>query len=182
LAGAEGLYLSIGGVRDDGVVICVSDRRHRPKELQDGETCLYNEGEKQSTITLKQDGSIEVSAHTDGDTPSRVSMRADGEIEIFSALDDPSSVLLKNDGAVEITAGAGGNVSKVLMKADGAVEIQAAGSVLIGEGAAEPMVLGNALKAWLEAHTHPTAMGPSGPPIEAATLADTLSVLHAVDE
>lgn len=42
-SGAEGVYLSIGGDRDHGVVICVDDRRYRLKSLQPGETALYDD-------------------------------------------------------------------------------------------------------------------------------------------
>lgn len=42
-ADAEVLYLSIGGNRSAGVVVCVSDRRHRPTGLAEGDVCLYTE-------------------------------------------------------------------------------------------------------------------------------------------
>lgn len=62
IQGAEGLFVTVSGVRDDGVMICVSDRRYRPKGLQGGETALYNDApaSTQSKIILKLDGSIEV--------------------------------------------------------------------------------------------------------------------------
>jgi len=62
LPGAEGLFVTVSGVRDDGVMICVSDRNYRPKGLQAGETALYNDAPAitQSKILLKLDGSIEV--------------------------------------------------------------------------------------------------------------------------
>jgi phage gp45-like len=62
LPGAEGLFVTVSGVRDDGVMICVSDRRYRPRGLQPGETALYNDAPAitQSKILLKLDGSIEV--------------------------------------------------------------------------------------------------------------------------
>ena len=44
-----------------------------------------------------------------------------------------------------------------------------------GSVATELTVLGETLKAWLETHTHPTGVGPSGPPIEAGTLGTCLS-------
>lgn len=53
--------------------------------------------------------------------------------------------------------------------------------VILGATAAtEPLVLGNQLKTWLDAHTHPTPMGPSGPP--AAPLPPAaLSTKHKAD-
>lgn len=37
--------------------------------------------------------------------------------------------------------------------------------IQLGEGTTEPMVLGNKFKTIYDAHTHSTAMGPSGPPV-----------------
>jgi phage gp45-like len=41
LAGAEGVYLSVGGNRDHGIVVAVQDRRYRPTTLADGEVALH---------------------------------------------------------------------------------------------------------------------------------------------
>ncbi|HYJ79562.1 MAG TPA: phage baseplate assembly protein V, partial [Longimicrobiaceae bacterium] len=38
-------------------------------------------------------------------------------------------------------------------------------TVSLGEGASEPALLGTAFASVFDAHTHPTALGPSGPPI-----------------
>ena len=38
-------------------------------------------------------------------------------------------------------------------------------TVQLGEGAMEPAILGRTFAAIFDAHTHPTAMGPSGPPL-----------------
>lgn len=47
LAGAEALAAFLGGDRSHGVVVCVADRRYRPKGLQAGEVCLYtHEGDE----------------------------------------------------------------------------------------------------------------------------------------
>ena len=59
------------------------------------------------------------------------------------------------------------------------IHITPDGAVLIGgDLALEPMVLGTALKTWLSAMTVPTAMGPSGTPINAPNLTTILSELH----
>lgn len=43
--------------------------------------------------------------------------------------------------------------------------------IRIGSGSANnPAVLFNEMKAWLETHTHPTGVGPSGAPLQAGTL------------
>jgi hypothetical protein len=41
-----------------------------------------------------------------------------------------------------------------------------AGAVELGDAADTPVVRGDDWKAWAEAHTHPTGVGPSGPPTE----------------
>lgn len=83
LTGAEGIFLSIGGVRDDGVIICISDRRHRPKDLEDGETCLYNEGDNQARVWCKKDGSIALLA---GAGDGAITLTKDKKIEITGDL------------------------------------------------------------------------------------------------
>lgn len=124
LPGSEGVYLTVGGVRDDGVLICVSDRRYRPKGLAAGETALYN------------------------DAPAITQ----------------SKILLKADGSIEVMPAAGKGV------------------LVGGSTAAQAQVLGNVLTAWLSAHTHPTAMGPSGPPVESPTVQAALSAVHKIDQ
>lgn len=60
LPGAEGVVLFLGGNRDHGVVVSVEDRRSRPKGLGAGETAVYHAGGNGTTITLLNDGSIEL--------------------------------------------------------------------------------------------------------------------------
>lgn len=62
LPGAEGVYLSLGGTRDHGVLICVDDRRYRPKGLQGGEAAMYNH--LGDIIHIKADRSIGIIAAT----------------------------------------------------------------------------------------------------------------------
>ncbi len=59
IAGAEGLFLTVSGSRDDGVVICVSERSGRPRGLISGETALYSTGALPNQIVIKADGTIE---------------------------------------------------------------------------------------------------------------------------
>lgn len=125
LASAEGLFVSQSGVRDDGVWICISDRRYRPKDIEDGDTIIYNEGERQSTIWFQKKGAIEISARTGGGEPSRVSMRESGEIELFAALGgNPTTLLLKEDGSVKLTAGGGGNKSEATFGMDSSITLK----------------------------------------------------------
>lgn len=62
LAGAEGIALFIGGVRDHGIVIAVDDRRYRLRNLEDGEVAMYtDEGD---SIVIKRGGIVQVNATT----------------------------------------------------------------------------------------------------------------------
>lgn len=56
LAGAEGVYLSLNGSRDHGVVISVDDRRYRLAGLAGGEVAIYDDqGQK---VHLKRSGMV----------------------------------------------------------------------------------------------------------------------------
>jgi phage baseplate assembly protein V len=43
LSGAEGLFLAVGANRSHGIVACVTDRRHRPLNMGEGDVCLYTD-------------------------------------------------------------------------------------------------------------------------------------------
>lgn len=63
LPGAEGVYLSLGGDRDHGIVIAEDDRRYRIKSLESGEIALYTWKDQEPhahRIIFRNDGSIEV--------------------------------------------------------------------------------------------------------------------------
>lgn len=55
-AGAEVLFLSVGGNRSHGIVARVLDRRYRPLDMDEGDVCLYNRnGER---VYLEDSGDI----------------------------------------------------------------------------------------------------------------------------
>lgn len=58
LSGAEGVFLSVGGSRDHGIVIAIDDRRYRLKGLQPGEVALYDD--QGQMIKLKRGKAIEI--------------------------------------------------------------------------------------------------------------------------
>jgi phage baseplate assembly protein V len=65
LAGAEGLFLSVGGNRGDGVVLCASNRRYRPKNLAAGETAIYNaSATTQTVVKIDANGNVAVTLAT----------------------------------------------------------------------------------------------------------------------
>lgn len=62
LADAEAIALAVGGSRSHIVVLAVDDRRYRRKDLQPGETCIYNQhGDR---VHIREDGTIDVVAST----------------------------------------------------------------------------------------------------------------------
>jgi hypothetical protein len=76
--------------------------------------------------------------------------------------------LLFNDKTGEIIVkGAKGGV--ITLKADGSIVLSS--PTLIGDGATELMILGNAFMTLYNAHIHPTGVGPSGPPTAPMTTA-----------
>ena len=77
----------------------------------------------------------------------------------------------------------GGTVLYAEIGSNAPVELKPDGTagVLIGNDPQQAMVLGDALKSWLESHTHLTAMGPSGVPVTASALGATLSTKHKLD-
>ena len=61
--GADALVLSVGGIRQHPVIL-IDDRRHRMKDLEEGEVALYTDNDDQH-ILLKADGSMELKAGGD---------------------------------------------------------------------------------------------------------------------
>lgn len=60
LPGAEGVFVSVNGSREHGVIIAVDDRRYRLKSLAPGEVALYtDEGDK---IHFKRGQKIEITS------------------------------------------------------------------------------------------------------------------------
>lgn len=62
--GAECVAVFIGGNRDHGLVIAIDDRRHRVRELAEGEVCLYTDEDADGghRIILRRDRKIEILA------------------------------------------------------------------------------------------------------------------------
>lgn len=68
--------------------------------------------------------------------------------------------------------------STMVFKANGDIVLKS--PVKIGEGATELLILGNAFMTLYNAHTHPTGVGPSGPPAVAMTTAQLSQEGNAV--
>lgn len=57
-ADSEAVIAFLNGNRDQGIVLCVHDRRYRPTDLSEGESRMYTKSSNK--ITLKANGSIEI--------------------------------------------------------------------------------------------------------------------------
>ncbi len=87
---------------------------------------------------------------------------------------DIKYIKLKNGVAIAINS----NKEEISITNGGAeIFINSTGEIHIkGDGSSiEFTVLGETLKNWLSTHTHPTGVGPSGPPVEVANLTTCLS-------
>lgn len=129
-------------------------------------TILHKGGAK---FTVDKDGSVLMSSQKN----AFLFMNAKAE-ETTLADSSGAFLTLKSDGAV-VSAKDG----TIVQVKDGVVQILASktvtlsaqdivlksGSVSLGEGASQPAVLGTDLMNIFLAHTHATALGPSGPPI-----------------
>lgn len=114
-----------------------------------------------ATLTMDEKGSVVV-ANKEG---SHIFLNAeDGEATFVDQhgnnvrLGDSGITVTNKDGALVDLAG-----SSVQVVAKN-VHVRSE-TVSLGEGAMEPAILGMAFAAMYDAHVHPTAWGPSGPPI-----------------
>lgn len=104
-----------------------------------------------------------------------------GDEKVILATKDRRWQIEVANGEVVLRAMGEGAPAYVHLKPDGTAIIKSS-AVRIGDAAGvQPVVLGTFLKACLDALTVPTAMGPSGTPINAATFSTFLSANHKVD-
>lgn len=104
-----------------------------------------------------------------------------GDEKVVIATKDRRFQIEVADGEVVVTAMGANSPAYIKLKPDGTAVIKSS-AVRIGvEGASQDMVLGDTLKSVLEALTVPTAMGPSGTPINAGTFSTFLSTKHKLD-
>ncbi|GAA2365525.1 phage baseplate assembly protein V [Streptomyces cuspidosporus] len=113
------------------------------------------EGRDQKTIRTRHGHEVVLD-----DTRSKAAVRITSAAGHVVELDDEGK-------AIRITAAEGGGVT---VTAQGEITLKApkvtvdSPSIDLGGGATEPLVLGNALLQAFNAHTHPSAAGPTGPP------------------
>jgi uncharacterized protein involved in type VI secretion and phage assembly len=75
-------------------------------------------------------------------------------------------ISLDDEGGVVVVAEAAG--AEIRITAQGEVTIKA-DTIKLGDGAGQKLVLGDAFKTLFNSHTHPTGVGPSGPPVQPMT-------------
>ncbi|NIR59231.1 MAG: phage tail protein [Gammaproteobacteria bacterium] len=129
----------------------------------EGEESITLRHKDGATVTLDADGSV-VIANKEG---SHVYLNAaDQEATV---VDQHGNNLRLGEAGVTVTNSDGSLVDL----AGTAVQVVAKNvhirseTVSLGEGAMEPAILGTTFAAIFDAHVHPTAMGPSGPPVPA---------------
>ncbi|MEM1032350.1 MAG: phage baseplate assembly protein V [Myxococcota bacterium] len=77
-------------------------------------------------------------------------------------------IVLDDEGEVVIFAH-GGDQAAIRLTKDGEVVVEAEKILLGGDGASKSLVLGEDLQQLFNSHTHPTGVGPSGPPTQPMT-------------
>ena len=72
-------------------------------------------------------------------------------------------IVMDDDGEIVILAN-GNDQAEIRLTKQGEIIVKAQRIKLGGDGASEPLVLGNTFLQYFNTHTHPTGVGPSGPP------------------
>lgn len=103
--------------------------------------------------------------------------------EGIKAIDAFGNMVVLRDGVIEIMSQGGVTVSaanNVDVTCDIA-NLLAASEVNLGDGATDPVVLGNQWKTLFEGHQHPTGMGPSGAPLPGVPILTDLCLSQKVN-
>lgn len=132
---------------------------------EEKKTADRSDGESAS-LRFDKNGSITLTNQNE----SSIELDAQNKKIVITEKDNSNVVTLDKNGVRIETKGK--------VNIDGATECNInATKVNLASGADTPAVRGNDLKQWLETHTHPTAVGPSGPPVQAAGLTPVLSTV-----
>ncbi len=85
---SEAVIGFLNGNREQGLVLCINDRRYRPKDLNSGEVCVYDKNG--SKILLTENGDILITATTaitlEDKNGSQLILDGTGKAEIKSSL------------------------------------------------------------------------------------------------
>jgi hypothetical protein len=143
-------------------------------ELQDGVSEVTNEreGEHIKVFFTEEKGLMVDYTTTEG--PTTVNVKPDNSVEIINANGD--SMVMLNDGNITFTHSAKFiinstdnteiNCKDAIINCDNTI-INHSASIELGEGATEPLVLGNKMLALFNSHTHVGNKGiPTSPPMK----------------
>ena len=132
-----------------------------------GFTIDYATGDGSTTFVLKPDNSVEIT-NPNGD---QVLMSNDGNIKFT------------HSGTVTINADADLEVNCVNAKITASAEAQIdSPKIKLGKTAAQAVIKGDLFQQFFDEHTHPTPVGPSGPPVIKMELRpDLLSQVSSTD-
>ena len=131
---------------------------HKPDSAPEEGASADRTAGKSAFLKFKPDGSVHIQAANE----SSVIINTTDKKIVIEDKDNSNVITIDADG-IKIQTSA-----KVII--DGASEFSAkAGAVNLGDGASKKAVLGDDLLDWLNQHTHPTGVGPSGPPAAPAT-------------
>jgi len=118
-------------------------------------------------VYMQQDGKMQIKLNDGLDASDGFTKGSIIDIQF----DDQSNLTVtgiqKLDVSSDSTTVNAGDGNSIVLDKDGniAAVVSSGKKINLGkDDAVEPGVLGNQIKAWLEAHTHPTGVGPSGPP------------------
>ncbi len=141
-------------------------------KTESGHLLTFEDQEGEEQITLRSSAGAEAVMNPEGgvvmtdSAGAKVALDAEaGEILIEDA--NGNSILLSSSGITcndasgnEITTSAGG----VDVKSSAVVNIEGSAVTIAGAGG-EPLVKGTTFLSLFNSHTHPTGVGPSGPPL-----------------
>ena len=98
--------------------------------------------------------------------------------EVIKIIENERNEITIDDKGIEIKDT---NENKIRMES-GKIVLEGKQIYIGSAQATEPLVLGTKLLIWLSAHTHPTAMGPSGPPTPPPLPTSFASQQHFIDK
>lgn len=114
-------------------------------------------------------GADDLGTETGPETPTSDGTPAGPGISVLKTASG-HTLVLDDDGAVVLLANGNGKAS-IKFGQDGSVVITAE-SIKLGASATEKLVLGDTFSQLFNQHTHPTGVGPSGPPTKPMTASE----------
>ena len=186
--GAVVLILCLDGMSDKAIIIGAVTHPDRKTNLANNLPFLQGEYNG-CNLKIANDGSIAFTFKGATDNNGKVKDTSQGNTVITVKTDGSFEVshskitfTLAKDGNATLTAGkdlAMNVTGNVTIAAQGNVNVQckdatvtASGTatvegskVNLGQGASDAVIKGDAFKSYFDGHTHPTAVGPSGPPV-----------------